>query len=276
MTTERVPPRIYCIPATETPIVAVFRRGPSEWSHLGCWDLQQQTYTPGSWLKGHIFPRRSALSPDGHFLSYFAHKPNATWEHGVTYVALSKLPWLHALHVFGTRGTWTRGYYFTETDHSCSPEIAKLPIPYDLAAIPVVQFANERRNSWVEAPDSPPRHPNDMWDIHRNVRLQKSQPNGDHCLYIESLGLAGGEFGREQAIDGMSVLYSLETHKDIEILDDLQWADWDQQGHLLVATRSGKLQIRDLSHPTPQVIFEKDLCVLEPQPIPPPAWAQHW
>src|SRR5262245_48312523 len=32
-------PRIFCIPATRAPIVAVLRRGPSAWSHLGKWDL---------------------------------------------------------------------------------------------------------------------------------------------------------------------------------------------------------------------------------------------
>ncbi len=276
MTTQKVPPRIYCIPATESPTIAVFRRGPSDWSHLGSWDIQQQTYSSGGWLKGRIFPRRSALSPDGRYLSYFAHKPNATWEHGETYVALSKLPWLTALHAFGTCGTWTRGYYFTTAESSCDPEIAKLPIPYGLAAIPVVQFANERRNGWVESSDSPPRDPGDMWDTRRNVRLQKQQPGGEHCLYLESIGLAGGEFGQDQAIDGMRVVYSLETESDIEILGDLQWADWDQQGHLLMATRSGKLQSIDLNHPSANPQFEIDLAILEPKSISPPTWAQQW
>ena len=111
-----VPPRIYCIPATAAPIVAVFRRGPTNWSHVGRWDVEERRYEPGAWLGGRIFPRRSDLSPDGRFLCYFAHKPSATWEHGEAYVALSKLPWLTALHAFRTCGTWTRGYYFTEAE----------------------------------------------------------------------------------------------------------------------------------------------------------------
>jgi hypothetical protein len=32
-------PRIYCIAATEAPVVAVFRRGPSNWAHVERWDL---------------------------------------------------------------------------------------------------------------------------------------------------------------------------------------------------------------------------------------------
>jgi hypothetical protein len=93
-----VPPRIYGIPATMAPIVAVFRRGPTNWSHVGRWDFGEKRYEPGAWLGGRIFPRRSDLSPDGRFLCYFAHKPSATWKHGEAYVALSKLPWLTALH----------------------------------------------------------------------------------------------------------------------------------------------------------------------------------
>ena len=105
----RVPPRIYCIPATQAPIVAVIARGPTSWCRVGRWDLDQRRYEPGAWLAGRIFPRRSDLSPDGRFLCYFAHKPGASWEHGEAYVALSKLPWLTALHAFATCGTWTRG-----------------------------------------------------------------------------------------------------------------------------------------------------------------------
>ena len=270
------PPRIYCIPAVEAPVVAVFRRGPSDWSHVGRWDLAHKRYEPGAWLHGRIFPRRCDLSPDGRFLCYFAHKPKAAWEQGETYVALSKLPWLHALHAFGTCGTWTRGYYFIQGDRSDPLETSKLPIPYALRAIPVVQFANERRRGWEEAPDSPPRHPKDIWDEHRNARLQKRQPDGDLILHLESIGLPGGEFDQAQAVEGLQVVYALESDRDLKVLDTLQWADWDRQGNLLVATRSGKLQVRNLTRKIYQIEFEVDLSVLEPDPTPAPRWAQHW
>lgn len=120
-----VPPRIYCIPAADAPVVAVFRRGPSNWAHVGRWDLAAGRYEPGAWLGGRLFPRRSDLSPDGQYLCYFAHKPSATWEHGEAYVAISKLPWLTALHSFPTCGTWTRGYCFTEAGEPAIPRVLR-------------------------------------------------------------------------------------------------------------------------------------------------------
>ena len=270
------PPRLYCIPATEAPVVAVLRRGPAHWSHVGRWDLVKERYEPGAWLHGRIFPRRSDVSPDGRFLCYFAHKTNAAWEHGETYVAVSKLPWLTALHAAGTCGTWTRGYHFTRDRASGEPGHADLPIPYGLRSIPVVQFANERRRGWVEAPDSPPRHPSDVWDERRNARMQKVQPGGDRVLRVESVGHAGGEFGVDQAVDGLRVRYSLELHGDVEPLADLQWADWDQTGRLLVATRCGSLQIRKLDGDGHVCVFEEDLSRLEPNPGPAPDWAGRW
>jgi len=270
------PPRIYCIQATDASIAAVFRRGPTNWSHVGRWDLATGQYEPGAWLSGRIFPRRSDLSPDGQYLCYFAHKPSATWGHGEAYVAISKLPWLTALHAFATCGTWTRGYYFAEDGDSNDSPHEKLPIPYGLRSIPVAQFANERRRGWTEAPDSPVRDPKDAWDQHRNARMRKPQPNGHRVLCAESVGWAGGEFGVEQAVDGLRVRYSMESDDDLSILGDLQWADWDREGHLLAATRSGKLQRRRLTGSGSETFFETDLSLLEPIRTPAPAWAQRW
>ncbi|MBX9657618.1 MAG: hypothetical protein K2X00_03560 [Nitrospiraceae bacterium] len=272
----QVPPRIYCISAAAAPVVAVFRRGPSNWAHVGRWDLAAGRYELGAWLGGRLFPRRSDLSPDGQYLCYFAHKPSATWEQGEAYVAISKLPWLTALHSFPTCGTWTRGYCFTENCEPDSLQGAALPIPYGLRSIPAIQFANERRRGWIEAPDSPARDPKDIWDERRNARMRKLQPHGTCVLCVESLGWAGGEFGVEQAVDGLRVRYSLESNGDLDLLDDLQWADWSREGHLLVATRAGQLQVRRFDSGRSDIMSEVDLSRLEPDPTSAPPWAQRW
>lgn len=242
---------------------------------MGRWDLEARQYEPGAWLRGRVFPRRSDLSLDGRWLCYFAQKPNAGWEHGDTYVALSRLPWLTALHAFSTCGTWTRGYHFTADAGAGHPE-GKLPIPWGLEATPAVQFATERRRGWNETPDSPQRDPRDAWDERRNARLRKPRPGGGHMLHVESVGQAGGEFGVEQAVDGLRVDYWLETKGDIQPLVDLQWADWDAEGRLLAATRSGLLQIRQINERGTEILFEEDLSPVTPDPRPAPSWAHQW
>jgi len=273
--TGQPPPRLYGLPATGAPVVAVLRRGPSDWSHVGRWDLARNVYEPGAWLHGKLYPRRSDVSPDGRWLCYFAHDPSADWEHGTTYIAVSRLPWLTALHASGTDGTWTRGYRFT-ADRRAEGVVVTLPNGYALAPIPTVQFANERDRGWEETPDSPPRHPNDVWDQRRNARLCKHQPRGERILHVESLGAAGGELGVDQAIDGLRVCYALEGGGALDVLDDVQWADWDARGRLLVATRDGRLQVRDLRRANPAIAFEADLAALSPDPKPAPDEARHW
>jgi hypothetical protein len=93
---------------------------------------------------------------------------------------------------------------------------------------------------------------------------------------VESLGWAGGEFGVDQAVDGLRVSYWLETDEDIQPLNHIQWADWDREGHLLVATRGGKLQIWSRDFDGSDLLFEEDLSLLQPDPTPAPVWAQRW
>jgi hypothetical protein len=152
----------------------------------------------------------------------------------------------------------------------------KLPIPYRLRSIPVVQFANERRRGWSEAEDSPIRDPGDAWDVQRNARMRKPQPHGARVLCVESVGFAGGDFGIDQSVDGLRVRYSLEFNGKLELLDDLQWADWSREGHLLVARRTGQLQIRNLGDDSSEILSEVDLSNLEPTPTLAPDWARCW
>jgi hypothetical protein len=90
------------------------------------------------------------------------------------------------------------------------------------------------------------------------------------------VGVAGGEFGVDQAVDGLNVRYSLESNGNLELLDDVQWADWSRDGELLVATRSGRLQVRNVGSNGPSILFEENLSNLEPNPTPAPGWAGSW
>ena len=104
------PCRLYVLPASAAPTAVIMRRGPSAWWHLLAWDLDAGELTPGAWLRGMLYPERSAVSPDGRLLGYFAlGHGRHPWD---TYFAVSKVPWLTALAAWHTHGTWTGGCAF--------------------------------------------------------------------------------------------------------------------------------------------------------------------
>ena len=100
-------PRLYCIPATAAPVVAVIRRGPSAWTQIGRWNLDRGTYDAGAWVRARVYPERCDLSPDGRWLAYFTLRGSTRpdWPVGATYIAISRLPWLKALAAWSTCGT---------------------------------------------------------------------------------------------------------------------------------------------------------------------------
>jgi hypothetical protein len=88
---------LYFIVAREAPMAVVFRRGPSYRVELLTWDLLSDELTPGQWLKGRIYERRSDLSPKGDLLVYFAAKWEAPDLSEGSWTAVSRPPYLTAL-----------------------------------------------------------------------------------------------------------------------------------------------------------------------------------
>jgi hypothetical protein len=266
-------PRLFGIPARDAPVVAVLRRGPSEWSHVGRWDVDALTYESGAWLHGTLYPQRCAVSPDGRWLCYFALKAGGRWSAGSTYIAVSRLPWLTALAAWGTNGTWTRGLHFV-TDRDSWPledpdegDAAPLRERYGLAYTRPASFAVERRSGWTETGDTPPPGEHDVYDEQRAERIVLARPNPRDGRVLT---VRGGQAAFRSGPAGwwQPALYAV----DDQVLDDVQWADWSADGRLLVATVDGRLQVRDGS----TVSGEVDLAALTPDPQPPPALATRW
>ena len=260
--------RLFGIPAGDADVVAVVRRGPSGWCHLGRWDVAGPSYEPGAWLHGALYPQRCDLSPDGRwFLGFIVGGAHADWAPGNTYVVLSRLPWLTALAAWGTGGTWSRGACFAEAgiDEVGAPEVGDVrPLEFGLAVTRVASFAVERRRGWHESEDTPPRTEHDAWDERRaeHVRMQKRQPGGRAMLTVAGFYAAfrSGPPGHvEYALDGAP-------------LPEVQWADWSRDGRLLVATDAGRLEIRDEK----RTAWASDLSTLTPDPQPAPPEASRW
>ena len=258
-----VAPRIFGICATEADVVAVLRRGPSSWTHLGLWDLASERFEPGSWLKARVYEEKCDISPDGQYLCYFALNGGSPWAAGATYFAVSRLPWFTAIAAWGTPGTYTGCAYFVkergqwalaEPDEGDDGPVRRR---YGLAMSHDHDFAVERRRGWTEVsasanavgrqrPGQAKRRDQDVWLV--STRQKRRRP-----VYELREGPNGAALAD---------------------LGDIQWADWARDGRLLVATSKGSLQIRDGAVPS-AVRWELDLAALRPDPQPSPPQARY-
>ena len=82
MTDSKAACRLHVLLTNNAEIGIVFHRGPADWWHILKWDLAKLTLKPGAWLKGTLYPTRSAVSHDGKVIAYFAM--HGSWD---TYVS---------------------------------------------------------------------------------------------------------------------------------------------------------------------------------------------
>ena len=71
-------------------------------------------------------------------------------------------------------------------------------------------------------------------------------------------------------------MYDVVEGDGVTPLEDVQWADWDADGRLLVATREGRLEVRDGARPLVATQAHAELGALAPDPAPAPAEAATW
>ncbi len=109
-----VAPRIFGILARKAPVVAVLRRGPSKQVALLEWNLAKDTVKLGQWLKGRIYERRCDLSPDGTHFIYFAMDGRWQGPLGGSWTAVSRMPYLRALHLYAWGPCWNGGGLFID------------------------------------------------------------------------------------------------------------------------------------------------------------------
>jgi hypothetical protein len=280
-----VHPRLFGIPATRSPVVAVVRRGPSDWSQVCRWDPDRGTFEPGSWIHANLYPQRCDISPDGRWLTYFTLRANARWAAGRTYIAVSRMPWLTALAAWGTSGTWERGLHFVDDrriwevgdpdEGDIEPLRERFRIGLEVTR--AASFAVERRRGWRETADSPPiDREHDMWDERRvpKLALEKPRSGSDPTARLTVRGWYAAF--RSGQPSWAQVSYSIVENGREHALEHVQWADWDQSGRLLVATTDGRLEIRSGAWEAPRVDWSLDLSGHRPEPAEPPALARRW
>jgi hypothetical protein len=115
MASQTMKAKLYVILARNAPCGVVFRRGPSKQVLLIKWNLCNDTFESGQWLKGRIYERRCDLSPSGEKLIYLAANYGSK-KRPSTWTAVSRPPYLTALAMWENYGAWGGGGLFESED----------------------------------------------------------------------------------------------------------------------------------------------------------------
>jgi hypothetical protein len=146
------PARLHVILARQSPLALVIRRGPAKQVCTILWNRRTDEFTLGQWLKGRIYEDRCDLSPDGHYLIYFAYDGRTHREYGPAWTAVSRTPWLKAIALYSKGSTWGGGGYFTgprtywlDSEHVCVQDTTE--VRRDLGA----QYPQLWHDHWAQA-----------------------------------------------------------------------------------------------------------------------------
>jgi hypothetical protein len=265
--------------ASEEPIAVVLRRGPSEWARLSLWHTDTDAIEHGQWLHGRVYERRSDLSPDGSLFAAFIRKESYGGEPAPvdSWVAVSRPPWFTALAVWYRGSTWHTGAFFPAAQSlwlgfadTAAPDVGELPgwlrvvAPRDIGYI-------DGTSEWTDRTVHFNRLLRDGWQLVESQAYRTLwQRAGPGCRTLtmdhrfESFSRPGGPYVVEYAIEGAK-----GERRDLGRAD---WADWDQQGRLVLA-REGRLWAWDAQDGLTEIA---DFLGQQPGPQLPPVEAGRW
>jgi len=187
-----------------------------------------------------------------------------------------------ALAAWGTCGTWTRGVHFVddreiwELDPPDEGDVTPLRRRFGMAVTAPLAFACEHRRGWRETDESRPREARGPWDERVDgLTMRKPRPDAPAPVDLTASGYYAA-FRSKLPSGDFDFCYQLRHEHGVTDLGDVQWADWDSTGRLLVATTDGRLQIRVGPPRALEVAWETDLNSFEPDPRPAPSEASRW
>ena len=246
----RFPARIHVLLAREAAVGVVIRRGPSKQVCSVLWDRKRDEFHVGQWLRGHIYERRSDLSPDGKHLIYFAMNGKWLSEAKGSWTGISRAPYLKALALFPKGDCWNGGGLFTNNNSywlndGCGHSVLRdtREVKRNLKFRPSDNFGGEcpgvyylrlLRDGWtlVEGRNATRWHDvfdkplSDGWILRKLAHGEVGPPQGKGCYWDEH------------------EVFNVESGARINC-KDWEWADVDNKR--LVWATQGKLYAGELS-----------------------------
>jgi hypothetical protein len=281
MTSTNAPCRLFVYLAREAPLGVVLRRGPSEWARLSLWHTDTDVLEHGQWIKARVYERRCDVSADGSLFAAFLRQgggPPSLQRRADSWLAVSRPPYFTALALWFVGGTYHTGGFFP--DRGCfwagfseaPPDIGQLPAwlavraPRDIPYVDgttewtdrTVHFNRLLRDGWQKLDDSVSRS---VWQHdHRERRLSLIMAHS-----FDSFGAFGGPYRLDYSVIDRQT-------GDEHSIGEASWADWDQQGRLVVAREGSLWQWSEAAGLVPIA----DLNDQTPDPQPSPATARVW
>jgi hypothetical protein len=268
--------------AREAPIGVVLRRGPSAWARLSVWHTDTDSFEHGQWFKGRVYERRSDVSADGSLFVYFAfqsggHVPST--EAADSWIAISRPPWFTALALWFVGGTYCTGGFFPDR-RSVFPGWVGAPsqgrLPPWLAVTGQIPYV-DRTNNWTDRTVSINRRLRDGWTPvpHTPAEMyetwERRHPREPLKLVMTEMhtGFAFHPYGGPYIVE-----YAVRAeHQGAVIpLGQATWADWDQQGRLVIAQQGRLLHWQPTGTPRELADFNPQT----PAPAASPPRARTW
>lgn len=226
---------VYVLPACQSPLALVIRRGPSKTWHFMLWNRDTGALIPGSWFDGMIYPSRCDLSPRGDMMAIVAYRGTAS-PHAWT--ALCRPPFVKALTFWPQDSAKVGGAMFDGR----SP-VLWLNLDVELAK----PQANERTSleyGYLEPEQPAPgnaidRLERDGWKRQKGsadpIKFLKRAPKSAASILLEFHGTEADLLADGALFDNGKCRYALVEGESVHRLDDASWVGWNSRGELCIA-----------------------------------------
>jgi hypothetical protein len=257
--------------ARRADIGVILRRGPTNWWRVTLWNTKKDTFEGGQWFRGHIYPEKCDVSPNGKLFIYFAgqfRRRNEVRGYRRTWTAVSRPPYLTALALWPIGDTWGGHGLFVD-DQTVS--VCALPPRHHpdhplgpLKLVEVGQDLHFPQPSW-----------NQGWQRAKPASVRKSSSVKSSGNLILGRATSPERFSASRSRK-LYTIYRANGYPDPVAVFEAHWADWDQNGRLVAAvggrvlagklTKKNELRWRQLAAMNEE----------KPGRMEAPLWAQHW
>ncbi len=285
------PARLFILLAREASVGVILRRGPKDWVQMIKWHTGTDTFEEGQWLRGGIEEYSGDLSPDGRLLfyrfsntrlSYALEMQKLTTDKLLFYDAISKPPYFTVLALWqyldGPGGKFidnsTISFYSFSGWHA-TRTVPQLNIEIELL---------ERQSEGGLPHEKDVFLTNQGWEtIQKGNQYRYENFNPPYIwrklspVFTLYINYAGHVFDHQPGGYRNKLIYSLsiDDGKTQTVLENVNWADFDQQGRLVLA-RQGRLFAGTLENGELKLTELADFNANKPDPQPSPDWAQKW